>query len=619
MSVSASLLIGGVYPCLASVAFTYWLLWGGSLALSVTLVVLLWTRWGQSRPLHKCAALSLIVHLILAFLTMTVGIVTGDGGGDGGGGGAPIHVRIVEESAAPPASVVASNTIKTPPSVPEKTSEIVPPPLLEPPPPKNEKPKPEPNVEPPAPEAEPSPVIAETPPNDSAKQIIEPSVAKEAKPHPEGPKEVPKAMEEPDDSPAIADASSTKKTEAQPVDAKPIPNSAPTPEVANAAAPTVAGNAYSLRSAPGRLGLVAGQGGNAKTEAAVTAALKWLAAAQSGDGRWDAMRFGGGQEEMTLGQNRGGAGRGADTGVTALAVLAFLGAGHSHVQGAYQDNVRRGLDFLLRSQAADGSLFGDATLYAQMYCHSMASFVLAEAMAVTGDRRLEAAATKAVNYSLAAQNATTGGWRYRPGDMGDTSQLGWQIMALASAQRAGIRVPERSWSGVGRFLRTVERGSNGGLASYRPDSPASTSMTAEALYCRLVLEEMYGTRIVDVAASEATAQLLAAPPSAERTNLYYWYYATLALHHRQLANDAAKAAWRTWNDAMITALTKTQLTSGDDAGSWESNTIWGGYGGRVYTTAMATMCLEVYYRYAPAPPRGDSWSAARPNSRPTTR
>jgi hypothetical protein len=249
----------------------------------------------------------------------------------------------------------------------------------------------------------------------------------------------------------------------------------------------------------------------------------------------------------------------------------------------------------------------------------MATFALTEALALTGDRRLDAAATKAVNFTLASQNTTTGGWRYRPGDTGDTSQLGWQIMALASAERAGITIPDRSWNGVARFLRSVERGNRGGLASYRPDSPASTSMTAEALYCRLVLEEMNSTNLVEAAAAEATTQILATPPSAERTNMYYWYYATLALHHRQQANDAAKAAWRTWNDAMTTALTKSQLTSGANAGSWESNTIWGGYGGRIYTTAMATMCLEVYYRYAPAPKRGGTWSAARPDSQPPTR
>ncbi len=249
----------------------------------------------------------------------------------------------------------------------------------------------------------------------------------------------------------------------------------------------------------------------------------------------------------------------------------------------------------------------------------MATFALAEAQAVTGDRRLEAAAIKAVNFSLAAQNSTTGGWRYRPGDTGDTSQLGWQIMALASAQRAGINVPSETWNRVERFLRTVERGNRGGLASYRPDSPVSTSMTAEALYCRLVLEEMGGANLVEPAAAEATTQLLAMPPGADRFNLYYWYYATLALHRRQHANDAATAAWRTWNDAMTATLTKSQLADGNDAGSWNSNTIWGGYGGRIYTTAMATMCLEVYYRYAPAPPRGGTGSAARPQTQSMAR
>src|SRR4051812_15453187 len=89
-------LANAVLPCLASVQLAYWVAWSGSLALSIALVVLMWTRWGQSRPLQKCAALSLLVHLVLAFLAMTVRIVVGDGGG-GGGGGVPIRVRIVQD------------------------------------------------------------------------------------------------------------------------------------------------------------------------------------------------------------------------------------------------------------------------------------------------------------------------------------------------------------------------------------------------------------------------------------------------------------------------------------------------------------------------------------------
>src|SRR3954447_11251203 len=111
--------------CLASVQFVYWLAWASTLALSLALVALMWTRWGHSRPLQKCAALSLLVHLLLAFLAMTVRIVAGDGaGGGGGGGGSPIHVRIVQEVGA------ASNVGKV---KADKGPDIAAPPLLEPP------------------------------------------------------------------------------------------------------------------------------------------------------------------------------------------------------------------------------------------------------------------------------------------------------------------------------------------------------------------------------------------------------------------------------------------------------------------------------------------------------
>jgi hypothetical protein len=553
--------------------------------------------------------LSLIVHLTLAFLTMTVRIVSGDGHGGGSGDGLPgqgppIHVHIVEEPAktnSQPAVVAA-----------EKIAEVVAPPLLAPPPPKPELPVPveaaKADVKPdPAPAVE---VIAKK----SENVIAEPKAAKAE------PSLLAQAADSKSSKPSAtaAQASGDKGTAAPIAAVAALPTLASTP-AAMAAVP-VATSTYALRTAPGRLGLIAGQGGNAQTEAAVTAALRWLATAQSRDGRWDAVQFGAGQEQIVLGQNRGGAGRGADTGITALALLAFLGAGNTHVQGVYQDNVRRGLDFLLRSQAADGSMFGDATLYAQMYCHSMATFALSESQAVTGDRRIGDAVTKAVNFSLAAQNTSTGGWRYRPGDPGDTSQLGWQIMALTSAQRAGVDIPDQTWVRVERFLQSVRRGNAGGLSSYRPDSPTSTSMTAEAIYCRLMLGQLTGANLSDAAASEAAAELLASPPSTDRINLYYWYYATLALHHRQNANAGASAAWRTWNDAMTSTLTKTQIRDGENAGSWDATCLWGGYGGRVYQTAMAAMCLEVYYRYAPAPaPRAGEWMATRPQSTSTAR
>jgi len=347
---------------------------------------------------------------------------------------------------------------------------------------------------------------------------------------------------------------------------------------------------YEGRVSSERDKLLRREGGGDDTEAAVASALKWLAANQNADGRWRASQHGAGGEGRVDGQDRRGAGGRADTGITGLALLAFLGAGHTHVQGDYQDTVRRGLEYLLRAQNRDdGNLGGQADVYAFMYCHAMAAFAVSEAYAMTGDERLRPSVQWAVYYTVQAQNPRDGGWRYRPGDAGDASQLGWQLMSLKSAQLAGVEVPRQTLTGAERFLRSVAAGDHLGLARYQPQKPISRAMTAEAQFCRDVL----GTATSQQTAGEATHYVLESPPGLGRPNLYYWYYATLALHQRK------GAAWEQWNAALKKELLATQRTGGAAAGSWDIDTVWGAHGGRVYTTALAALCLEIYYRYQP--------------------
>jgi hypothetical protein len=140
----------------------------------------------------------------------------------------------------------------------------------------------------------------------------------------------------------------------------------------------------------------------------------------------------------------------------------------------------------------------------------------------------------------------------------------------------------------------------------------TTAMTAEALYTRLLLTEKLGLVVEEAAAQEATRRVLASPPSGRQINLYYWYYATLALHRRHQENEQAREAWRTWNDALVSVLVPTQISESPNTGSWDPDMEWGGYGGRVYSTALAAMCLEVYYRYAPLPASGPPAMVTRP-------
>jgi hypothetical protein len=58
--------------------------------------------------------------------------------------------------------------------------------------------------------------------------------------------------------------------------------------------------------------------------------------------------------------------------------------------------------------------------------------------------------------------------------------------------------------------------------------------------------------------------------------------------------------WTLWNEQLRDLLVQDQRQDGSFAGSWDPNDPWGRYGGRVYSTALATLCLEVYYRYGDA-------------------
>ncbi len=355
---------------------------------------------------------------------------------------------------------------------------------------------------------------------------------------------------------------------------------------------------YQLRQAPNRLQLATAYGADADSEAAVHAGLQWLAEAQSSDGSWNAKKYGAGTETFALGESRYGTGDKADTGISGLALLAFLSAGHTHLEGEYRTTVQHGLQYLLRAQMPSGDLSGPlqvgndrSVLNARMYCHSIATLALAEAHAMTGDALLRDSLLRAAQYSISAQDPRGGGWRYRPLDAGDLSQFGWQAMALKSVARSGIPIPAEVQARMRRFLDSCAAGEAGGLARYQPKNRLpSETMTAEAFACRLLLDYP----ITPAAKNEALAMIMKNRPGVGQENVYFWYYATLALFQLQDQN------WRDWNQSLKQQLLTTQIPAyGDHPGSWNPDKMWGGYGGRVYSTAMSCLCLEVYYRYLP--------------------
>jgi hypothetical protein len=170
---------------------------------------------------------------------------------------------------------------------------------------------------------------------------------------------------------------------------------------------------------------------------------------------------------------------------------------------------------------------------------------------------------------------------------GDMSIFGWQLMALKSAQAAGIQIEERRFEMMRHFLRDRRIGASGGLAGYRPREAAGASAAAETLYCRQLLNLTDETHEVE----ESVKTILANLPKSSTLNYYYWYYGTLALYQH------GGPEWEEWNTAVRNMLVSEQQQTGPLAGSWNPHDVWGGYGGRMYSTAIATLSLEVYYRY----------------------
>ncbi|MCC6492376.1 MAG: terpene cyclase/mutase family protein [Pirellulales bacterium] len=351
-------------------------------------------------------------------------------------------------------------------------------------------------------------------------------------------------------------------------------------------------------------------GGTAASEDAVERALAWFAEHQYPDGGW---RFDLEKCPGCQGACRNAGSHTSSTAATGLALLSFLGAGYTHQEGKYDHVVSKGLYYLrehmtitsqggdLRDKSAEleltlpaGKLLSAIDLAANarrdsMYSHGIASLALTEAYAMTRDAGLREPAEQTVKFIINAQYSD-GGWRYEPRwegpARGDMTVSGWQIAVLKSASLAGIDVPYDVWMKINDFLDGIQ--SDGGATYlYLPGERGTKATTAIGLLCRMVTGWPREHQPLQRGAVKLGGQ------SPQRNNMYFNYYASQVLHHVGGPN------WQKWNPKMRDYLVESQSRDGHEAGSWYFAEQHSTPGGRLYTTAMAAMTLEVYYRYMP--------------------
>jgi hypothetical protein len=340
------------------------------------------------------------------------------------------------------------------------------------------------------------------------------------------------------------------------------------------------------RSGATREQLLREGGGNRESEAAVARGLQWFARHQAPDGHWSLDQFNSHGHCNCDGRGH----TNNDVAATALGLLPLLGAGQTHRPSAdhgrlYTKNVERALKYLMSKQTAKGDFGGG------MYGHGLAAIAVCEAYGLTGDPALARTAQRAVNFIVAAQN-DKGGWRYQAGSPdSDTSVVGWQVMALKSAQLAGLDVPAKAFTGASRWLDSCAS-PDGGTYGYTSTRDGSPAMMAVGLLCRQYMG--WGPRNPGLQAG--VNRLKKMPPTAG-TTIYYTYYATQVMHHM------GGEAWQLWN-----APTRDVLIAGQDKGSAKAHQLgsWdpqgdthGGAGGRIMVSSLSLLTLEVYYRHLP--------------------
>jgi hypothetical protein len=353
-------------------------------------------------------------------------------------------------------------------------------------------------------------------------------------------------------------------------------------DAADAKTARITGGGIEGRDPKSRAAIAAARGGSPQSEAAVEAGLRWIVEHQN---RYD----GGWSFQQQCKQCRHDGRSQSDNAATGLSLMALLGAGYTHRAGPYQESVQNGLDVLLRYQDRRKSEFGGPFVdvsAAGMYTHAICTIAIADAYAMTKDPKLEEPLRLAHQYILNAQHSE-GGWRYRPNSRGDMLVTGWQVMALKSLQRCGIETPADVYDATIAFVESLQQSNGSEYRYYFTEARSSNVATAVGLLNQMYLQWPKDHPSLDFGANNLIDRRVS------KDDIYFNFYTTLLLHHLQ--HDG----WEYWNEAVRERLIKTQAKRGHETGSWHFKHKHGDVGGRLYTTAMAVMTLEVYYRYSP--------------------
>lgn len=332
-----------------------------------------------------------------------------------------------------------------------------------------------------------------------------------------------------------------------------------------------------------RMSRLAKAGGTPQCEDAVVKALRYLQKRQNKDGSWDQ------QYRVAM---------------TGFALLAYLGHCETPLSPEFGDTVTSAIVYLVnvstRHKGKMGTNFGERHW---PYEHAVATYALAEAYTFSNQvglqiPNLDEAVQNSVQWIINNQHKS-GGWDYSYSENskrgGDLSITAWHLQALkaAGATRLDFRNFRTCVSNGTRFV-TDTQNRNGGFGYMRDKKPVGSAKGYFTLTGAGVLCLQQHRSFSNSSARRGVAYLSKHTRFDYRkgpANLYEHYY------NGQAIMNHGGESWKKYNKLFRDQVLKAQ---GKD-GSWPSPKDPGpGWNNSVtYRTALATLILEVYYRFLP--------------------
>lgn len=274
--------------------------------------------------------------------------------------------------------------------------------------------------------------------------------------------------------------------------------------------------------------------------------------------------------------------------MSALAGMAFLMNGSTTTQGPYAPNVDRVTDFLMSCSTASGLIARVEEAEGRpMYGHGFTLLFLGELYGMIEDadrhKRAHDMLSRAVELTARSQSPL-GGWIYQPDGRGDEGSVTiTQLQGLRACRNAGVSVPKEVIDKALKYLELSFR-SDGGIAyRARMAGPSRPPITAAAVCC------WYNAGDYDNPMAKKALKFCQDRLQVKNSSMGHYYYAHL-YYSQAIYLSGNQKLWDDYYPRIRDRLLREQKPDG----SWEGDRV-----GLAYGTSVSLMILQLPYNRLP--------------------